>query len=192
MGNALTGYAQVACIPVRHRPGVNVWDCRPSAEHPRPVILLPGTLYTMADSFQALGPILANAGYCVFGLDYGRTALSTLSQGRVAAVGDIPTSAQQLAGFVDTVLASTGASNVDIVGWSQGGMMPRYYLKFLNGAPKVHSLIGLASSSHGTTLDGLFTLIALTVPKVGIAAVRPRRLPGVHAAGEQPHRSSTR
>jgi triacylglycerol esterase/lipase EstA (alpha/beta hydrolase family) len=36
--------------------------------------------------------------------------------------------------------------------------MPRYYLKFLNGASKVHTLIGLAPSNHGTTLDGLFTL----------------------------------
>jgi len=36
--------------------------------------------------------------------------------------------------------------------------MPRYYLKFLNGADKVHTLVGLAPSNHGTTLDGLFTL----------------------------------
>jgi hypothetical protein len=56
------------------------------------------------------------------------------------------------------VIAATGASQVDIVGHSQGGMMPRYYLKFLNGAPKVHTLVGLVPSNHGTTLDGLFTL----------------------------------
>jgi hypothetical protein len=37
-------------------------------------------------------------------------------------------------------------------------MMPRYYMKFLNGAANVHTLIGLASSNRGTTLDGLFTL----------------------------------
>ena len=36
--------------------------------------------------------------------------------------------------------------------------MPRYYLRFLGGAAKVHSLVGLAPSNHGTTLDGLFTL----------------------------------
>ncbi|HWD76081.1 MAG TPA: lipase, partial [Solirubrobacteraceae bacterium] len=51
-----------------------------------------------------------------------------------------------------------GASRVDIVGHSQGGMMPRYYVKFLGGAAKVHTLVGLAPSNHGTTLDGLFTL----------------------------------
>jgi hypothetical protein len=37
-------------------------------------------------------------------------------------------------------------------------MMPRYYLKFLGGAAKVHALVGLASSNHGTTVNGLFTL----------------------------------
>ena len=33
-------------------------------------------------------------------------------------------------------------------------MMPRYYLKFLGGAAKVHTLVGLAPSNHGTDLDG--------------------------------------
>jgi hypothetical protein len=37
-------------------------------------------------------------------------------------------------------------------------MMPRYYLKFLGGAAKVHTLVGLAPSNHGTTLDGITTL----------------------------------
>jgi triacylglycerol esterase/lipase EstA (alpha/beta hydrolase family) len=37
-------------------------------------------------------------------------------------------------------------------------MMPRYYIKYLGGASKVHTLVGLAPSNHGTTLNGLFTL----------------------------------
>ena len=36
--------------------------------------------------------------------------------------------------------------------------MPRYYIKNLGGAAKVNTLVGLAPSNHGTTLDGLFTL----------------------------------
>jgi triacylglycerol esterase/lipase EstA (alpha/beta hydrolase family) len=37
-------------------------------------------------------------------------------------------------------------------------MMPRYYLRFRGGAAKVHALVGLAPSNHGTTLDGIATL----------------------------------
>jgi hypothetical protein len=34
-------------------------------------------------------------------------------------------------------------------------MMPRWYIKFLGGQTTVHALVGLASSNHGTTLNGL-------------------------------------
>jgi triacylglycerol esterase/lipase EstA (alpha/beta hydrolase family) len=162
VGNALTGYTALAVHPGGNPPGVNLWTCHPPAGQPRPVILLPGTLWTLQDSFAVLGPILADAGYCVFGLDYGKNELTRATGGRSAADGDIPSSAGELAAFVDRVLAATGAHQVDIVGWSQGGMMPRWYLRFLGGAAKVHRLIGLAPSNHGTTLDGMFRLVDQT------------------------------
>lgn len=46
-----------------------------------------------------------------------------------------------------------------MVGHSQGGMMPNYYLKFLDGASTVHALFGLSPSNHGTTVSGLTNLI---------------------------------
>ena len=46
---------------------------------------------------------------------------------------------------------AAGAHKVSLVGHSQGGMLPRYYIKFLGGAGKVDDLIGLAPSNHGTT-----------------------------------------
>ena len=72
-----------------------------------------------------------------------------------------PASAAELAAFVDTVLASTGAAKVDLVGHSQGGMMPRYYIDDLGGAAKVNDLVALAPSNYGTTLDGLTKLVTL-------------------------------
>jgi triacylglycerol esterase/lipase EstA (alpha/beta hydrolase family) len=92
----------------------------------------------------------------VFALNYGSHAGSGLLG--IYATGDIAQSAEQLSSFVNRVLTATGAGQVDLVGHSQGGMMPRYYLKFLGGAARVHALVGLAPSNHGTTLDGLFTL----------------------------------
>ena len=115
-----------------------------------------GTFGDMSDSWQALSPLLFDRGYCVFALNYGSYAGSGALG--VYATGPIEQSAAQLGAFVNRVLAATGASQVDIVGHSQGGMMPRYYLKFLGGAAKVHTLVGLAPSNHGTTLDGLSTL----------------------------------
>ncbi len=156
VGDAATGYLAELTDPTGSPPGVNVSGCHPAASGPQqyPVILLPGTLYDMADTWQALGPILADDGWCVYGLNYGASASTTLSGGRIWSVGDIPTSAGQLATFVRQVLAATGASKVDLVGWSQGGMMPRWYLRFDGGAASVHDLVGLAPSNHGTTVDG--------------------------------------
>jgi triacylglycerol esterase/lipase EstA (alpha/beta hydrolase family) len=152
--NGIAGYAHVSATA--SPPGANDFSCKPSAAHPRPVILVHGTFADMSDSWQALSPLLRNNGYCVFALNYGSYAGSGLLG--IDATGDIPTSAGQLSAFVDRVLTATKATQVDLVGHSQGGMMPRWYLRFLGGAAKVHALIGLAPSNHGTTLDGLFTL----------------------------------
>ncbi len=74
-------------------------------------------------------------------------------------LGPIDKSAEQLSAFVDKVLAATGAAEADLVGHSQGGMMPRHYLKFLGGASKVNALVGIAPDNHGTDLNGLTNLL---------------------------------
>lgn len=154
VGNVLTGFYEDVVAPNSMPPGTNIWSCKPTAAHPYPVVLVHATMANSAYDWQALSPMLANAGYCVFALDYGGSALGGLFQ----AIGDIPTSAAQLESFVNLVLSATGAKQVDIVGHSQGGMMPRYYMDFLGGASKVHMFVGLAPSSHGTTADGLAAL----------------------------------
>src|SRR6201989_1688981 len=148
------GYAHIA--PTATPPGANDWSCKPSAAHPRPVVLVHGTFADMSDSWQALSPLLKNNGWCVFALNYGSYAGSGAIG--VYGTGEIRSSAQELSAFVDKVLTATGAAEVDMVGHSQGGMMPRYYLKFLGGAAKVHTLVGLSPSNHGTTLLGLGVL----------------------------------
>jgi len=136
-------------------PGANV-PCTPSAAHPYPVVLTEGTFASMYNSFGAIAPDLANNGYCVYAFNYGQTLPLT----GFFAMGDIRSSAAQLSAEVNRVLAETGASKVDIVGWSQGGMMPRYYINELGGASKVNMLVGFAPSNYGTNLDGLINLLA--------------------------------
>ncbi|CAM5228699.1 esterase/lipase family protein [Streptomyces aurantiogriseus] len=135
--------------------GWNDYDCKPSAAHPRPVVLVHGTLANSVDNWLALAPYLAHRGYCVFSLDYGQLPGVPFFH----ALGPIDKSAEQLSVYVDKVLAATGAAEADLVGHSQGGMMPRYYLKFLGGAAKVNALVGIAPNNHGTTLAGLTHLL---------------------------------
>ncbi|MFG2488224.1 esterase/lipase family protein [Streptomyces virginiae] len=149
---APTGAAQAASAPSS---GWNNWSCKPSAAHPRPVVLVHGTFGNSWDNWLGFAPYLVNRGYCVYSLDYGQLPGVPLFNG----LGPIDKSAEQLDVFVDKVLAATGASKTDIVGHSQGGMMPRYYLKFLGGASKVNALVGLAPDNHGTTLLGFTKLL---------------------------------
>jgi triacylglycerol lipase len=111
--------------------------CRPPVQHPDPIVLVHGTFATT--SWWLMGSALARRGYCVFTFNYG-------DLGR----GEIAHSAHELAAFVDRLLARTHARRVSIVGHSEGGMMPRYYIRFLGGAAKVGDLIGLSPSNHGT------------------------------------------
>lgn len=149
---APTGAAQAASGPSS---GWNDWSCKPSAAHPRPVVLVHGTFGNSVDNWLGFAPYLVHRGYCVYSLDYGQLPGVPLFNG----LGPIDKSAGQLGVFVDKVLASTGAAKADLVGHSQGGMMPRHYLKFLGGAAKVNALVGLAPDNHGTTLSGLTHLL---------------------------------
>jgi len=123
--------------------GTNSWSCKATAAHPNPVVLVHGTYGDMT-VWNTMGPALANAGFCVYALNYGSQATASMA-----------TSAGELKTFVDKVLASTGATKVAIVGHSQGGTMPRYYLKNLGGAAKVTDLVSISAANHGTTNTGV-------------------------------------
>jgi triacylglycerol esterase/lipase EstA (alpha/beta hydrolase family) len=129
-------------------PGANL-PCTPTAAHPYPVVLVHGTAENRFNNWQAMSPALKAAGYCVYALNYGSYQGSGLLG--IYGIDYIQHSAQQLAAYVDSVLAATGAAKVDLVGHSQGGMMPRYYIKNLGGGGKVDDLVGLSPSNHGTT-----------------------------------------
>ncbi|AHI00365.1 alpha/beta fold hydrolase [Kutzneria viridogrisea] len=145
--------------PNAEAPGANDWSCRPSAAHPRPVVLVHGTWENQYNNFAKLSPALKKAGYCVYALNYGAFSLSLAGfNPAMKGTGDISWSAKELGGFIDRVLASTGTAKVDVVGHSQGGIVPRQYMRFEGGASKVHTLVTLGATNHGTTLSGIATL----------------------------------
>lgn len=150
---AMAAPAAQAQAPDPSPSGSNV-PCTPSAAKPRPVVLVHGLGATQANNWSYVAPQLKAAGWCVFSLTYGRdprNAQQPYSPGGVIAMEE---SAKQLDDFVDGVLARTGATEVDLVGHSEGTVMPRVYLEERGGAAKVHRFVALTPLWRGTEVGG--------------------------------------
>jgi triacylglycerol lipase len=137
---ALAGAAAVV-IAVVTRGGD---DVRPVAQdEPGPVLLVPGYGGSTA-SLQVLTDALAATG---------RDARIVKPKG--SGTQDLRDQAADLGRAVDDVLSSTGASSVDLVGYSAGGVVVRIYVADLGGGSKVRRAVTLASPHHGTSLAAL-------------------------------------
>ncbi|KAG0049186.1 hypothetical protein BGZ83_005989 [Gryganskiella cystojenkinii] len=134
---------------------VNDWSCKPSAAKPYPLVLVHGTFMNAVNTWAFHGPRFLAKGYCVFQLNYGFVPLLP----GIGGLTRIESSAKELDEFVDKVLAATKASQVDMLGHSQGGLMPLYYMKRLGGAAKVHKIGALAPATRGTTASGLVNML---------------------------------
>ncbi|KAG0201825.1 Plasma membrane permease, mediates uptake of glycerophosphoinositol and glycerophosphocholine [Mortierella sp. GBA30] len=132
--------------------GLNNYDCKLTPAHPRPLILVHATLLTL-DSWKSFAPVLIKQGYCVFALTYGK-----YKQDVFGGLAPIEDSSQELATFANGVMAKLNATQVDIVGHSQGGILTRYWIKYLDGAGKVSRHVGVSPINHGTTLSSITTI----------------------------------
>ncbi|MGQ0844064.1 MAG: esterase/lipase family protein [Sporichthyaceae bacterium] len=137
-------------IPEPDLPELNDPNCKLTAAHPRPIVLVHGLGATARENWHFFAPYLAAEGFCVYARTYGQVPQWP---GR-GGLKPMERSAVELSDFVDLVMKHTGAEQVDMVGHSEGGIMPRYYLKFLGGAKKVRSYVAWAPPSHGTDLSG--------------------------------------
>ncbi|ORI19533.1 hypothetical protein BJD99_04495 [Rhodococcus sp. 1163] len=134
--------------------GMNVPGCVPSPSHPRPLILVNGTFENSYTNWSYFAPQLAADGYCVFGFNYGGAQGSPIQQ-----TGNMRSSARELSDFVDKVRAETGSAKVDLVGHSQGGLLPLYYINVLDGADKVDTYVGVEPASNGVALYGILPIV---------------------------------
>ncbi|MFC0030381.1 esterase/lipase family protein [Micromonospora chaiyaphumensis] len=75
--------------------------------------------------------------------------------------GDIRESARALSSYVDQVRATTGAAKVDLVTHSEGGLVSRWYVKFLGGAAKVGHYVSLGSPQQGTYVANIISFLGL-------------------------------
>jgi triacylglycerol esterase/lipase EstA (alpha/beta hydrolase family) len=143
--------------PGANAPGTNDWSCRPSKRHPRPVVLVHGLIGNRATNWPTYGPLLKNNGYCVFALTYGVKALPEPYK-FFGGLDRMQSSAREVKAFVAKVLRRTGAREVDIVGHSEGTVVPAYYVKYLGGARHVKRYVAIAGAYRGTNVAGLATV----------------------------------
>lgn len=157
LGVALTTavITTAAAAPVRAAEGgVNDPDCQPSAAHPNPVVFLHGLGANKNADTNVMQDEIASQGYCTYSLTYGAHEEFPFAGG----LRPIADSAQEIRAFILDVLATTGASTVDIVGHSEGGFQSLYVTKTQGIADKIDKVIAIAPPTHGTTFGGLYAL----------------------------------
>ena len=113
---------------------------------------------TRGGSSDAEGVVI-NPVVLVHGFTGSPSSMATLqanfaAQGRQAFAIDYNsenniTNANQLASFINSVKAQTGAAQVDLVVHSMGGLSSRYYLKNLGGQANVAQFVSLGSPHYG-------------------------------------------
>jgi len=104
-----------------------------------PVFLVHGII-DRADIFNAMRAFLEAEGWTVYALDLvpndGRAGIDVL--------------AQQLAGFIDRQVGRDRP--IDLIGFSMGGLVSRYYVQRLGGLARVERFISICAPNHGTLL----------------------------------------
>jgi triacylglycerol lipase len=168
--------AAAAEYAVEGPPGTNNFACQPSAAHPEPVVLVHGLGASGPTNWSYIGPRLVAKDYCVFALSYGRDPRTRLLSYRPGGTIPMEQSSAELKAFVDRVLDSTGAAKVDLVGHSEGTVMPRHYLERRGGAAVVDDFVALTPLWRGTNVGGAAFLrdfadpLGLSAPIIDLVA----------------------
>ena len=118
--------------------GLAACTSAPAPANADPVIMVAGTISPEA----ILTPLKAQ-------LEYDGWKKVYLFELADLGTADIATSANSLKAKVNSVLTATGATKVDIVSHSQGGIVSRYYMKSLGGSSKVDTFVSLSAPNNG-------------------------------------------
>lgn len=154
-------------------------SCTPAAGKTTPVLYVHGTSAN-TKMWRDNAVALKAAGHCVWGFDFGR------GRGQLQAMipslhgtGDIDASAAALADNIEKVKEATGASQVDLVAHSQGGLLVKKYIAELGGGENVRRVVSVGATFHGTDLGGSAKLLSPLVkafPRLAAFFVGPAAL----------------
>ena len=167
----LGGAAVVVASLVRGEDGV-----RPTAQDkPGPVLLVPG-YGGSTSALRVLADALAASGR------------ETHLVRTVSATGDLRDQAADLDTAVRRVLADSGASSVDLIGYSAGGVVLRYSVAERGRGSTVRRAVTLASPHHGTDLAALAGALGSQACPEACRQLAPDSdfLHGLNAADETP------
>lgn len=117
----------------------------PPAEDHHPVLLVHG-IWKTHTTFRRMARYLTERGFTVHGIDL------TPNDGR-AGIDEL---AAQLAAFIEATFPA--GSPLDLVGFSMGGLVSRYYVQRLGGLARVRRFITISAPHHGTLWARLRTL----------------------------------
>lgn len=109
----------------------------PAPRDRHPVLLVHGIWKTGA-AFRSMSRYLVERGFTVHTIDL------VPNDGRAT----IPALAEQVASFIERTLPA--GEPLDLVGFSMGGVVSRYYLQRLGGAARVRRFVTISSPHHGT------------------------------------------
>lgn len=135
-------------------------------------------------------PIVFVPGYLDFEFYFARLKSKLEGKGRSTHylsifpnIGDIRTAAVALKALVADVKKRTGAKQVDVVAHSMGGLITRYYIKYMEGERDIERLVTLATPHHGT-------LVSFASPTQGAKQMHPGSdfLKALNADDETPGR----
>ena len=119
---------------------------------PGPVLIVPG----YGGSQASVQPLAAKLR------DDGRDVTVVALAG--GAQGDMGEQADTVGVAVDAALARTGATTVDLVGYSAGGVVARLWVTENGGSDRVRRLVTLGSPHHGTEVASLGGLVSGACP----------------------------
>jgi triacylglycerol lipase len=127
------------------------------ASPPPPVLLVHG-LHDTASGLGTMKEHLERAGWPVV-----RTASLEPNDGSVG----VPDMARQVARAAEALRAETGAARIDVVGFSMGALVTRFWLQRLGGRDQVRRFVSISGPHAGT-------MMAYLQPGEGVKQMRPR------------------
>ncbi|NIH85951.1 lipase family alpha/beta hydrolase [Amycolatopsis granulosa] len=143
--------ASVVAHAVRYPAGIGRrWSVRPGGAAPvRPLVVLPG----LADNTAVFTDLKLALERCGAG--------PVVSFSYSLLLRDVRSAAARLAEQVEQLCEVTGATRVDLVGHSLGGLIARYYVQRLGGHRRAGTVVTVGTPHGGTVAAWLFSPLPL-------------------------------